>query len=252
MYAMNPRVQRLCVWSGPVGLGVFFIGLIVASWFPPPSPHQTALQVAHMYISHATGIRLGCLLIAAGGALTAPYVAVISAQMKRMEGDGGPLHSIQLGCGMLGVLLFTIPTFMWQGAAYFPHRNPQITQALHDIGWIAVIAAIFPALIQNASIAIAVFTDKRAEPVFPRWIGYMNIWVATLFLPSGMVLFFHHGPFSWNGIFTFWLAATVFGAWFILMVIYMLKAINKQAAEEAAAGGALRAAAAPAPAPVTA
>jgi hypothetical protein len=235
MYAMNSKVQRICVWSGPAGLGVFFVGLIVAGWFPPPSPHQTMLQVAHMYISHTDRIRIGCLLIAAGGAMTAPFVSVISTQMKRIEGDRGPLSNLQLGCGMLGVLLFTIPTFIWQGAAYFPHRDPQITQALQDIGWIAFIAAIFPAIIQGLSIAIAIFTDKRAEPVFPRWLGYMNIWVASLFLPSGMVLFFHHGPFSWDGIFTFWLAATVFSAWFVVMVIYLLKAIDQQAAEEGVA-----------------
>jgi hypothetical protein len=143
---------------------------------------------------------------------------------------------------MLGVLLFTIPTFFWQGAAYDPHRAPEITQALHVAGWLPFIAAIFPAIIQNFSIAGAVFTDRRADPVFPRWLGYANIWIATLFLPSGMVLFFHHGPFAWNGIFTFWLAATVFGIWFTAMLVCMLKAIAQQEAETSSAPAATAAA----------
>jgi hypothetical protein len=232
---MNPKVQRICLWCGPVALGVFFAGLLIAGWFPPPSPHDNALQVAHMYQTHTDRIRIAALVIALAGALTAPSVAVISTQMKRIEGPSGPLSQIQLGCGVLGVLLFTIPTFFWQAAAYDPHRSPEITQALHVAGWLPFIAAIFPAIMQNLSIAGAVFTDKRANPVFPRWLGYANIWIATLFLPSGMVLFFHHGPFSWNGIFTFWLAATVFGIWFIAMIVCMLKAIAQQEAESTAA-----------------
>jgi hypothetical protein len=242
---MNPKVQRICVWCGPVAMTLLFGGLIVAGWLPPPSPHATALQVAHMYQTHTDRIRIAALMIACAGAMTAPFVAVISTQMKRIEGPSGPLSQIQLGCGMLGVLLFTIPTFFWQAAAYDPHRSAGITQALHVAGWLPFIAAIFPAIVQNFSIAGAVFTDKRANPVFPRWLGYANIWIATLFVPSGMVLFFHHGPFSWNGIFTFWLAATVFGVWACAMIVCMLKAIVQQEAE--AAGSA---AAAPAPVPV--
>jgi hypothetical protein len=241
---MNPKVQRICLWCGPVALGVFFAGLLIAGWFPPPSPHDNALQVAHMYQTHTDRIRIAALIIALAGALTAPYVAVISTQMKRIEGPSGPLSQIQLGCGVLGVLLFTIPTFFWQAAAYDPHRSPQITQALHVAGWLPLIAAIFPAIVQNFSIAGAIFTDKRANPVFPRWLGYANIWIATLFLPSGLVLFFHHGPFAWNGIFTFWLAATVFGIWFVLMMICMLKAIAQQESEAEAGAGAV-------PVPVT-
>jgi hypothetical protein len=178
------------------------------------------------------------LLIACAGALTAPYVAAISTQMKRIEGSSHPLAYLQLGCGMVGVLLVTIPTFFWQAAAYDPHRSSEITQALHVAGWLPFIAAIFPAIVQNFSIAGAILTDKRADPIFPRWLAYANIWIATLFIPSGLVLFFHHGPFSWNGIFTFWLAATVFGAWFVAMIFCLLKAIAREESE-APAGAAV-------------
>jgi hypothetical protein len=225
------------VWSGAAGIGLLFVGLIVAGWFPPPSPHATAREVAHMYQTHTNRIRIAALLIACAGALTAPYVAAISTQMKRIEGSSHPLTYLQLGCGMVGVLLVTIPTFFWQAAAYDPHRSSEITQALHVAGWLPFIAAIFPAIVQNFSIAGAILTDKRAAPIFPRWLAYANIWIATLFVPSGLVLFFHHGPFSWNGIFTFWLAATVFGAWFIAMIVCLLKAIAQQEAEAPAGAG---------------
>jgi hypothetical protein len=229
---MNVKVQRLCVWCGPVLMGVFFVGVIVAHWFPPPSPNDSALQTALFYKEHATGIRFGALLIGLAGALLGPFVAVISAQLRRIEGPSSALAYLQLGMGALGTAFFTIPTFFWMAAAFYPDRDPEITQALHAAGWLPLVAAIFPAIVQNTAIAIATFTDKRPDPVFPRWVGYLNIWVAFLFLPSGLVLFFKTGPFAWNGIFTFWLAATVFTIWLVTMLVVLLRAIRQQEAEQ--------------------
>jgi hypothetical protein len=232
---MNPTVQRICVWTVPGLLTLLFGGLIVAGWFPPPDPDMTARQVADMYANHTDRIRVAVLMIACAGALFAPLVAVISHQMKRAEGvGGGSLSRVQMMCGAATILLFTIPTFMWQAAAFRPDRDIQITQALHEAGWIPFIGAIFPAIVQNFAIAGAAFIDKREDPVFPRWLGYFNIWIALGFIPSGLVLFFKTGAFAWNGIFTFWLAATIFGIWFGVMVWRLLIAIKQEESELAA------------------
>jgi hypothetical protein len=231
---MNPTVQRALLYCGPALMGVFFLGVIVAHWFPPPSPNDSASEVARFYQDHTTGIRVGALLIGFAGALFGPFVAVISAQMKRVEGLYSPLAYAQLAMGALGTAFFTIPTFFWMAAAFQPDRDPEITQALHAAGWLPLVAAIFPAIVQNTMIAIAAFTDRRADPVFPRWVGYFNIWVALLFFPSGLVLFFKTGPFAWNGIFTFWLAATVFTIWLWTMFFVLRRAIAQQEAEQAA------------------
>jgi hypothetical protein len=199
---------------------------------PPPDPDMSARQVARMYSDDAARIRAGALLIALGGALTMGFVAVISTQMKRMEGMRGPLSYMQLGTGAIGILFFTIPGFFWVTAAFRPLDDIAITSRLHDAGWLAFLIPIFPAMIQNMAIAIACFTDKRAQPVFPRWMGYFQIWIALLFLPSVLVPFFKTGPFAWNGIFTFWVAAAAIGIWMIVMVKYLLEAIRTQEDEE--------------------
>jgi hypothetical protein len=233
---MNPTIQRILVWTVPVLLVLLFGGFITAGWFPPPDPDMTARQVAHMYQTHTDRIRIACLMIASAGALFVCFTTVISHQMKRAEGTGGDsLARLQMACGAVTILLFTIPTFFWQAAAYRPDRTSiELTQALHDAGWIPIIGAIFPAIVQNFAIAGAAFTDKRSDPVFPRWLGYFNIWIALGFIPSGLVLFFKTGAFAWNGIFTFWLAATIFGIWFGVMVWRLLVAIKQEEAELAA------------------
>jgi hypothetical protein len=229
---MNPQVQRISTWMGLVGVLVVFVGLMVAGWFPPPHPDMTTSEVVRMYADSGSRISGGALIIALGGALTIGIVAAISSQIKRIEGSNGPLSSIQLGTGAVGILLFTVPGFFWVTAAYRPETGQEITARLNDAGWLSFLIAVFPAIIQSVVIAVACFTDGRPKPVFPRWLGYFQIWVALAFLPSVLVVFFKSGPFAWNGIFTFWLAAGAFGVWVVVMVRCLLSAINSQAAEE--------------------
>jgi hypothetical protein len=215
---------------------VFFIGLGIAGWIPPEGPGASAAETARMYQQNTNEIRLAAVIIMIGGTLFGPMIAVISAQIKRIEGPGGPLAYLQLGMGFVGgTAFFIIPTFFWMTAAYEPFRDPDVTRSLHIAGWLPIMCAIWPAVFQNISIAIAVFADRRADPVFPRWVGYMNLWVALLFFPAGLVLFFHDGPFAFNGAFGFFVPCAAFTVWCVCMFVVTRRAINQQEAEAAAA-----------------
>jgi hypothetical protein len=132
---------------------------------------------------------------------------------------------------MLGVLLFILPAFVMQAILFRPHRDPTMLLMLNDLSWLPFIGAFMPASIQGIAIALAIFKDKD-EKVFPRWLGYFNVWIALLFLPDVLIYSFKTGPFAWNGIFGFWLPLTVFGVWFVVMFPYLRRAILAQAAEE--------------------
>ena len=232
---INPGIQRAALWCGPALILVFFTGLTVASWFPFPQPGDSAGEVARHYAEHKDGIRLGAVCIAFAGLLSAPVVAVLAAHMKRVEGDFSPLTYLQLGCGMVGALVIALPGwFMW-AAAFQPDRLPEITQSWHDAAWLALVAPIWPAFIQILALAVLVLRDESEDPIFPRWLGYMSAWVALLLIPSVMVLWFKSGPFAWNGIFTLWLAAVVFTAWLIAVLVVLLRAIRRQEEELVAA-----------------
>ena len=45
--------------------------------------------------------------------------------------------------------------------------------------------------------------------------------------------FFKSGAFAWSGLLSFYVAGTVFGVWFQVMVFQLFKAIDRQAAEAA-------------------
>jgi hypothetical protein len=81
-----------------------------------------------------------------------------------------------------------------------------------------------PAIAQAVSFGTAVLGDKSDRPAFPRWLGFYNFWVAFCFLPACILVYFKTGPFAWNGLLSFWLAATVFGTYFIVMGVMFIKA----------------------------
>ena len=228
---MDTRTQMLCAWCGIAGLTLFIVGFwFIGGFVPPPSPNHGALWVQRFYMHHTDLKRVGLVLTMIAGTMTAPWVAVISTQLKRIEGHYSPLAYTQLGLGMLGVLLFLFPAMLMEAAAFRPNRDPQLILLLNDAAWLPLIGAFAPAVFQGLAIALAVFKDKQ-EKVFPRWLGWFNIWVVLLFLPAALIYFFKHGPFAWNGLFPFWLALSVFGAWFGVMFVMLRRAIHGQAAE---------------------
>lgn len=226
------RVHRWSAWSAVAALVMTFGGMLVAGWLPPPHPGDSAAEVGMYYRTHADAIRVASIMIFIGGVLLLPYVAVVSVYVNRMEGGRGPLGYLQLVSGVLGPIAFIVPSFLWAAAAFDPGRADEITKVLHDAAWLAFIAGIWTFVVQNVAIGTTVFTDRHADPVLPRWLGYMAFWSALLFMPSCLVLFFHHGPFGWNGIFTFWLAAAAFVVWTVSVIVTLQPAITRFAAPD--------------------
>ncbi len=226
------RMQKLCARSGYLVIALFgFAFWPLAKFIPVPSPLLSATQVAAIYANNTNGIRFGMLFMSLSGAVFAPFVAVISIQMKRIEGASPILTYTQLCSGSIGALFFIIPAIIFGVAAYRPDRPPELTLLLNDLAWFFAVMPVAAAFMQNLAIALAIFGDKRANPVFPRWLGYFNIWVALLFAPGALITFFKSGPFAWSGLLAFYVAGTVFAAWFFVMVTMLVKAIDQQAQE---------------------
>jgi hypothetical protein len=199
----------------------------MAGFIPPPSPNLNAEQIAAIYRASPNLIRGGMLLSLFGIAGWIALVGAISAQMRRMRCSHLPAD-LQLGAGVIGVLTVMFPVMIFGVAAFRPERDPQLTQMLNDLGWLIIIPAFPTFLAQFLAIAFGAWQDRNPKPVFPRWVAYFNAWVGLLFIPGGFAYFFRQGPFAWNGILAFWVAASAFFAWLILMTFVMLKAISDE------------------------
>ena len=101
---------------------------------------------------------------------------------------------------------------------------------MNDAGWLMFLMPFTTFIVQNFAIGLAILGDQSAQPVFPRWVAYLNFWVAALFVPGGLLTFFKTGPFAWNGLFAFWVPFVVFLTWYLLMFMMLRKGIIAQAA----------------------
>lgn len=222
------RIQLWCVWFGPVFIVVFFAGAIMAGLIPPPDATASAQEIADHWREDTDVKRLGLVLMMIGSGLTLPLGIAIAMQMKRIEGSFSPMTYAQIAGATLGVFAINYPSMLFMGVAFRPERDPETTLALMDTAVVPFIINYPPALIQFCSVAVAILADRRERPILPRWLGWYSLWSAFLFLPGALLLFFKEGAWAWDGLMTFWLVATVFGTWFLVMSWYVRKAILAQ------------------------
>jgi hypothetical protein len=83
---------------------------------------------------------------------------------------------------------------------------------------------------------VAIFTDRRSAPAFPRWAGYLQIFVSVSFLPAVLAFFLKTGPFAWNGLLVWWFPFATFTVWFFTMIVLARKAVLRSAVNATAVG----------------
>ena len=218
--------QRLSTWSAVVGIVLFFLALLLSDFIPIPPPNLTQDQVVAIYQQNYINIRIGWTMIMFSAMFLIPIVGVIAVQLKRIEGVNSLFTNTQMVAGTINLVWFFITGFFFLVTAFRPERSPELTYLLNDCSWFALVLVWQPAAAQQLSIAFAILLDKSQRPVFPRWVAFLNIWVALIYAGASLMPFFKTGPFNWNGIFGFWLPATVFGIWFTVMVPMLLKMIK--------------------------
>lgn len=223
---MLKQDQFFGVWSG-VALAVFFgVGLVTAGFIPPIPAHLPPEQIIDLYQSNTSSIRLGMIIALFGVIFLFPFTATITVQMLRMQGVSKMPAIIQLAAGSANSFVLSLPLMIFAIATFRPERNVDTTLLLHDLGWLLLICLFPVQFAQNMAIALGVLGDKGAKPVFPRWVGYYNIWFCVLLLPVVLAFYFRTGPFAWHGIISFWVAAIAFFIWIACMVYVLNKAVK--------------------------
>jgi hypothetical protein len=89
-------------------------------------------------------------------------------------------------------------------------------------------------LLQSVALGVAILLDRRTQPLFPRWVGYLCFLTAALYVPLSLVPFVRTGPFAWQGLLNFW---AVFVMFFVLIVVvtpYAFRAVRRLEREDLA------------------
>jgi len=217
------RLLNLCALGGPAALVITCVGWLVAGILPlPPGPTESSAEVMSFFTDDHTRVLLGFVLSSIGVCLIVPQFAVISLHMRRMEGGWPVLAFMQLVVAAVTTVINLFPQLIWAVAAFRSDRDPSDVVLLNDLAWLLLFTGITPFIIQN--VAVAVCTLRSADPVWPRWVAYVNLWVAVAFLPDPLAFFLKTGPFAWSGLFVFWLALTAYGVFLVVMAVAMIRA----------------------------
>ncbi|WP_370501035.1 hypothetical protein NWT09_12015 [Mycolicibacterium sp. jd] len=234
---MNKNAQLACAWSGPVMVVIWVASFVVlAGFIPPPAPLSGEEEILRMFTNHAVPIRLGLIMTLFASALLVPWSAVIAVQMSRIEGKRPVLAITQVAQASLLSLEFIIPLMVWQTAAYRPTpERIHLVYMLNDMGWLMFVGVISSAVLQCLTLGIVILMDKRKQPIFPRWTGYLALWTALLLAPAGVVPLFKEGPFAWNGVFGFWVPLAIFCVWVSTTTWFLIAAIKRESDETAEA-----------------
>ena len=213
---MTPGIQKTMAISGAAFVLLLFPAMLMIGLLPPISPMRNANEIAQFWSTNTGLKRLGLVLLLAASGLQAPFGALIAVRIRQMEGGrfSALAYTELVGVG-LAVMAIIIPTFAFAAASYRPERNPEITQALNDLGWLPFIMNWPPAVIQSLAIGFAIFGARNQ--VWPRWLGYFNVWCGFIFAAGVLVVLFKNGVFAWNGLLAFWMVAVFFGLWFLIM-----------------------------------
>ena len=234
---MELTLQRIGAWAGTVMIllyGTSFSG--IAQLFPPLSPVSSADEIAAFFTDHKLWVRFGVSGALLSAALALPFLATIVLRIRRAERRFGMLSMTQLMAATVFVPALIFPQFFLGVAAYRPEqRSAELTQALNDVFWLWFIGIVGTIIVQNVTLAIAAFVDQGDPPTFPRWYGYLNLWVAILSLPGCVVVVFNDGPLAWNGVFAFYIPGLVLVIWLFSTTAVMLKSIKAEQAALAAA-----------------
>jgi hypothetical protein len=226
---VNTELQKFSAWMGIPAMTVFFIGMAIMTFIPPLSPALSADEVANIYRTYTTQIRAGAVMVAVSSIFAVPFFAVVSIQLRAMEGTRRPVMAYaQMIAGAANIQFFILPGLLWAVAAFRPDRPPEIISALNDLAWIVAILPWPITFIQMVVCGLAILKHSSNNPVFPRWAGFFNLWGALIFIPGSLLPFFKTGPFAWNGMLSFWLPGTIFGIWYIVMQVLVLKAIKRE------------------------
>lgn len=226
------------VWSAAAFFLLWLIGFVVfAQWIPPIAPSTGADGIAALFRQRSVPIRVGMVLMSMGTVFYLPWTMTLAGLIKEIEGRSFFLSGTQLAAGVVSAMTFFLPAFLWTTAAFRPERNPEITQALVDLGWILFITPIAPFILQYVILAVAIFADKRPRPAYPRWAAYLQIFVSVSFMPALLAFFLKTGPFAWNGLLVWWFPFATFTVWFFTMIVLTRRAVLGSAADFTSSAG---------------
>jgi hypothetical protein len=226
--------ELILLWTLPV-LGLIWLSafLLFPGFVQPMSPTLSADEVAAFYRDpqNLPRIRYSMIVFNWFCVGLVPVLMMLALQVRRM-GHRTPIFSYcVIGCAAGGPTLFLIANLFWLLAAYRPDRSPDLILLFNDLAWITFTSQVSFLIAQSVFLALAIYSDRQARPVFPRWVAHFNLLIAAALVPAGFAPLAQTGLFAWDGLLSFWVKNIAIGLWIVVMGLALGKSIYRQRRE---------------------
>jgi len=230
-------------WRASAAMGPVFLSAFLFFWgwlgynIPPIPADRTADQMAEFFRNHYNEVRAGMVGAMLFGVLYLPWTLSITKVMEWINPrENNMMSTLQLWGGGLTVVPLVTSSVFWLTAAYRPDVLDAVTlQMLYDQGWLLI--DMFYAITTVAMVALGVggLTDRRTQPLFPRWVCWFAIWAGMSFLFELLMPFFKSGLFARQGWLNFWVEFLVWFFYIVFTTYYVFKAVPRLENERSSA-----------------
>ena len=224
---LTNKINLVGAWCGIYYCIFLLVGWwIIGGFLPLHEPSAGAEEIAAFFRDNTQRIRAGMIVVMWGAAIFLGFASTVAYYISRIEGKVGPLTFLTLLAGFSNSMLSFYPPLWWLINSFRPEeRSVELIYLLNDAAWLQFIGGISLFMPMLLTVAIAALCDTSKRPIFPRWSGYVSIWLFVLFLPGQLLFFFKDGPFAWNGVFGFWIVLGAFCGWFVIVFSLIRKQV---------------------------
>jgi hypothetical protein len=229
----NTDGESILFWALPaLALSWILVFVFFPGFAPPMSPLLSAEDVAAFYRDpdNLTRIRYSMIAFNWFGIGIVVMLTLIVMQIQRMAHRTPVLAFCYLGCSTGGPVLFFLADLFWLIAAFRPERDPQHIQLFNDLAWISFTGQVGFMVAQCVFLALAIFLDRQARTVFPRWLAHFNLAIAAAIAPAAFVATALDGPLAWDGLLSFWVRNGAMALWLVVMAVMLGRNIQQQRA----------------------
>jgi hypothetical protein len=231
---ISEKSQALIIWWALAFLAIFaIVWVFLLRMIPPPGPSLSEAEVAAFYIENNFAIKLGAVIASWTSGFMIPFQTIIAVQLARLEKQlhsGLPVWSILSFAGGIMMSMFLVfPPICWGVAAFTAERSADVTTLMHELSLLTLTTTDQYFIFQMIPIVVVCFKSQHDKlSAFPRWAGYVTLWIALAFEVGALAFMFKSGPFAWNGLFVFWMPLTLFFVWIMVLSYTMLSALKHQ------------------------
>jgi hypothetical protein len=252
---LDSRLEQLGAWSGIAWVICAGAGFGGSGLLPVQAASTAPAELAGYLSDMKHQILIGMLMLLIGGFTFLLTWSMTLAYQVRKYADPSPMaFYVLFAAGMIGAIIGMLCGVIGSAMAFrVDTLSPDTTQLLYDLIWFLFLIPWPPFMLWQLVTGFAILSDRNTGVMFPRWIGYFSLWAAALEIFSALSVFFYDGPFSYNGLVTFWVPGVSFFVWVLVFAVVQIRGWPRvqedspQSAVDKAASDALGAESAPIP-----